>query len=83
VSIDPRTATAYHEAAHTVVAYLSEYHSPYGVMRLLTSETGDTQVSLSKEKLRRAGKVVEQGVEQDPQVRMEFALIQLAGLGFV
>ena len=76
---DSLLATAYHEAAHTVVAYLSSFHSPIGRMRLLTADTGDTLVSLSKSKLRETGKDADVSAQQDPEVRMEFALVQLAG----
>lgn len=77
---DTRLLTAYHEAAHTVVAYISAFHSPIGEMRLLNIDTGDTFVMLSRSKLGLAGKAVEATSADDPEVRTEFALILLAGL---
>lgn len=48
-------------------------------MRLLSADTGDTLVSLSKRKLREAGKAGDASAQTDPQVSTEFALIQLVG----
>jgi hypothetical protein len=71
--------TAYHEAAHAVVAYLSQYHGLIGGLSLTSPETGDALIRLSRKKLLAAGKQVDNTALDDPEVRIDAAVIRLAG----
>jgi hypothetical protein len=72
--------TAAHEAAHVVMAYLSDYHFLIGNVKLFQHDSGVTFVTLSK------GKLSERGLNNihDPYSNMEivFDVIQIyyAGL---
>jgi len=72
--------TAIHEAAHSVLAYLSSYHFLTGEIKLTSDSTGVTFVTLSKKKLLATGKEVTPSIASELEVIEDAATIFYAGL---
>jgi GNAT superfamily N-acetyltransferase len=72
---------AFHEAGHAIAACRSAFHwLAAGAIRLEEYGAGEAQVSLSKSKLRQAGKVPSAVAMRDPEVAKDLAVILVAGL---
>jgi len=71
--------TAFHEAAHAVLAHVSQFYSLIGYIQLYSRDIGDTYVSLSRRKLAQAGKPTDISVLVDPDIVQDGSLIYLAG----
>lgn len=72
---------AFHEAGHAIVACKSAFHSlANGTIRLEKYGAGVAPVSLSRSKLREAGKVPSAAAVTDPDVAKDLAIILAAGL---
>ena len=75
-----RKITAIHEAAHLVMAYLSDFYFLQGAVYLVNHDVGETTVTLSKKKLGKAGKPLNPTVVQELEVALDAMRIYYAGL---
>lgn len=69
---------AFHEAGHLILGYRSNYHMPRGQVHVKDSGGGVAPISLSRERLRNAGK--SDATDRDEQVSREAAKIFCGGL---
>jgi hypothetical protein len=70
---------AYHEAGHVVAAKRSKFHDVVGGINLEAYGSGQTDISLSKSKLQKAGKIPSSGSQRDKDVAQDFAVVMTAG----
>lgn len=70
---------AYHEAGHALMARLSKFHEVISGIDLADYGAGEVFISLSKRKLKSAGKPVDLHVATEPEVARDLALILVAG----
>ena len=70
---------AYHEAGHGIVARLSRFHEIVGGIELADYGAGEGFISLSKRKLKAAGKQEDESTAKDKDVARDLALILTAG----
>jgi hypothetical protein len=71
---------AYHEAAHAVLAHISNYHAIVGDINLLSYGAGDFYMSLSRSKCAAGGKPQDASAQKDKEVARDFAIVLCAGL---
>jgi ATP-dependent Zn protease len=76
----PKREAAYHEAGHAVAADKSRFHALVGPINLANYGAGAIDISLSKSKLRAAGKRPVADSQRDQDVARDFAKILTAGL---
>ncbi|RBW56096.1 hypothetical protein DS906_13915 [Ruegeria sp. A3M17] len=70
---------AYHEAGHIVAAKRSIFHDVVGGVDLEAYGAGGTHISLSKTKLRNAGKIQSPSSQHDKDVAKDLAVVLTAG----
>lgn len=71
---------AFHEAGHAIAARRSKFHDLVGPINLQQYGAGEIFVSLSKSKLRAAGKSVGLSSQTDQDVATDLAVVLCAGL---
>lgn len=71
--------SAYHEAAHALIAHRSQFHKLIGRIDLRLYGSGETFISLSKSKLEAVGKSATTNSQKDKDVVKDLAVILVAG----
>lgn len=71
---------AFHEAGHAVAAHRSKFHALVGPVNLRQYGGGDIFISLSKRKLKAAGKPEDASSQLDKEVATDLAIVLSAGL---
>ena len=71
---------AFHEAGHAIAAYRSKFHALCGPINLMNYGAGEIFISLSKSKLRAAGKSIDNSIQKDGEIVDDLATILSAGL---